>query len=95
MREFLDMNALAHQTVHNALLDNQIAVDQYPLWTMAGVDKDWLLVHAIEHKAWSVALSLSNPPDLDSVDFNDKAQTEDWLNNHALHHTQVALALGL
>lgn len=94
-REFLDLNALAHQTVHNTLLQVfQITVEQYPLFTMAGIDKDWLMVHAAEHTAWANALGLNIPPDLDAVDFDNKQEMEDWLNNHALAHTQVSIAIG-
>lgn len=94
-REFLDLNAIAHQTIHNTLLEAGFVVAQYPLYTMAGIDKDWLLVHASEHRAWSSVLSLGDPPDIDSANFDDQRAMDDWLTNHALHHSLVAQTLGL
>src|SRR5258708_37048172 len=95
MLEFLDLNALAHETIFTALLSTGVITDHYPIWTDGKIDRDWLLVHAAEHRAWSQALNLSNPPDIDEVDPEDQGQMSDWLQTHALHHQIVNEALGL
>lgn len=94
-REFLDLNALTHETVFQTLLGLGIITDHYPLFTMAGSVQDWLETHGAEHTAWASALGLPTPPDLVTVDLNDPSQAEDWLNNHALAHNLIALTLGL
>ena len=93
-QEFLDINAIEHQTVHNVLLEQGFAVAQYPLFA-TDINKDWLLVHAAEHRVWSNVLGLPNPPDLDSVDFENEVGAADWFNSHELHHLLVSFALGL
>lgn len=96
MREFLDLNAISHETIYNTLLGQLgVKIDHYPLWTMGGTDQDWLLIHDQEHKSISAVLSLGTPVDLDQVDFNNKSEVEDWLNNHALAHDQISQVLGI
>lgn len=95
MIEFLDLNALAHETIFTALLDLDFPTEHYPLWSDGKMNQDWLLTHAAEHRAWSSALSLNNAPDLDAVEPTDPDQMADWLNDHALHHQIVNEALGL
>lgn len=94
-REFLDLNAITHETVFQALLGQGTVTPHYPIFTMAEVPDDWLKVHYEEHIAWSIALGLDSPPDLQDVDLKDPQQAEDWMNNHALHHNLVAITLGL
>lgn len=96
LREFLDFNAIAHETIYNTLLGQfQIEVEHYPLFTMAGADKDWLFIHDREHKAIANALNLGLSPDLDTVNFKNQAESEDWLNNHADMHALINQVLGL
>lgn len=95
LAEFLDVNALAHETIFTAILDSGVVTDHYPLWTNGTIDPDWLQTHAAEHEAWSAVLGLSNVVELDQVDPEDPAQMADWFNDHALHHQRVNEALGL
>ena len=96
LREFIDLNAMVHETIFNTLLGTfQIMIEHYPLWSQKVDDKDWLLVHDKEHKAISDALNLGVPPDLNTVDFNDREQASEWLQNHYLLHQQINLVLGL
>lgn len=95
MREFLDANALAHETIFNTILATGVVMEHYPLWTMGGADQDWLLVHDSEHRAIANALSLGLPPDLAEVDFQDERAAQDWFNNHALQHDLINQTLGL
>jgi hypothetical protein len=95
MREFLDFNALSHETINNTLLSQGIVTEHYPLWTMAGADRDWALVHAQEHRAIANVLGLSLPVGLDFVDFNRQESANSWFENHALAHQDIDNALGL
>lgn len=93
-REFLDLNAYAHQTTHNALLEQGVTVEQYPMFTESA-DENWKEVHYAEHVAWNAALGVDTPPDLITVDLQDPQQAEDWLTNHEQLHQLVNEALGL
>lgn len=95
LSEFMDINALAHETIFTSILEAGVVVDHYPLTTDGKMNFDWLLTHATEHRAFSEVLGLNNAPDLDAVDPDDKAQMADWFNDHALHHQLVDEALGL
>lgn len=92
--QFLDMNALAHQTVHNALLQSGVVAEQYPMWT-DDADHDWREIHYAEHITWNVALGITTPPDLVEVDFENEDSASDWLNNHSALHLLVNQALSL
>lgn len=92
--EFLDLNALAHQTTHNALLEQGVTVEQYPMWTNEA-GNNWLNIHYAEHLAWNNALTLGTPPDLETVDLHDPFQVADWLTNHTALHALVNEELGL
>jgi hypothetical protein len=94
LNEFVDYNAAAHQEIFDTLLMNkQLLIDHFPL--NGEPNKDWLLTHDLEHKSMAIALVLNVPPDMDSVDFSDPAQSADWLNNHYLAHQDIASALGI
>lgn len=96
MREFLDANAIAHETIYNTLLGvNGVAIEHYPLWAPRGIDNDWLQTHAREHQAIADTLSLALPVDLDQVSVEDESQFYDWVANHADAHRQINDALGL
>jgi hypothetical protein len=94
MREFLDLNAMAHETIFQALLDMGIAIEHYPLQT-ENMTTDWLLTHNQVHTSEAIAMGIDQPTNLDSVDPADVEQMADWLNNHALDHQYKAQALGL
>ena len=95
MRDFLDANALAHETIFTALLLQGVVITHYPLWGPQGPDEDWVHTHASEHQAIADTLTLSVPVDIDEVDFKNPAAAEDWFNNHYLAHQQINEALGL
>lgn len=96
MREFLDANALAHETIYNTLLGvNGVVINHYPLWAPDGPDDDWLQIHDAEHKAIAVALGFGTPPDLDAVDFESAGAAQDWFNNHALQHSLIAITMNI
>lgn len=92
--QMLDVNALLHETVFTALLNTGVIVPHYPLW-IDRPDEGWLEVHYREHQSWSNALNLGTPPDLGTLDIQDEQQFQQWLVNHAGHHTIVSQALGL
>lgn len=94
VREFLDLNALNHQAVHNSLLSAGIVIEQYPMFSDT-ITATWQDVHYKEHLAWANALSLPVPPDLNNVDWGDESQVSDWKNNHSAAHSLIAQALGL
>lgn len=94
MADFLDTNALVHETVFGALLTQGIVTQHYPLW-IDKPDESWIDVHYREHLAWSSALNIGSPPDLGAVDFQNETAVQAWLVTHALHHELVSLALGL
>lgn len=93
-QEFFDLNALDHDTTHDALLRRGIIVEKYALEIDAPTD-DWKQVHYAEHTAWGVALNLGLPPDLSIVDFDDPSSANDWMALHVALHLQVNQALGL
>ena len=98
MRDFFDQNAMVHETIYNTLLGvYQIEIEHYPLWKedITEDDKDWLFVHDKEHKAISDAISGGTPPDLDTVDFSNQDQMNDWMDAHYLMHQQIEQVLGL
>lgn len=92
--EFLDLNAFAHQTTHNAFLSSGVTLEQYPMFT-EDAGENWKEIHYAEHLAWSNELTLGTPPDLVTVDLTDPTQSADWLTLHAEHHLLVNQALGL
>lgn len=95
-REMLDYNAVAHEAIFTAMLEQGLVISHYPLFTFGGEDDEWKLVHASEHEAIASALGISAPvADLEAVDFNDAEQYEGWISDHAMHHSQIASALGL
>lgn len=94
MGEFLDFNAMAHETTYGALLLNGVIVEHYPMFT-DDAGEDWKQIHYAEHLAWSDALTLGLPPDLSLVDLQDPLQANDWLTLHAAHHLLVNQSLGL
>lgn len=93
-QEFSDLNALDHDTTHDALLRLGIVVEKYAL-AVDELNDDWKQVHFAEHTAWGVALNLGLPPDLSEVDFDDRSQTDDWMQLHTALHIQVNQVLGL
>lgn len=95
-QEFIDLNAVDHETIYNALLSqNQIVIDHYPLWSPDGVTDDWLFLHAREHNSISFALLLSAPVDLDTLDTKDAEASNFWMQNHLLAHQLIIQSLGL
>lgn len=94
VQTFLDVNAIAHETIFGEFLRGGIVLEHYPLWTPE-LSQDWLDIHYREHLAWSVELGLPLPPDLSAVDFNDEPAFESWVYLHALQHQLVANALGV
>lgn len=95
MREFLDLNALAHETIYNTMLATGTIITHYPLWAPLGIDDDFLSTHNAEHKEIANVLGLPLPPDLDQVDIQDQVSASDWFENHALLHSLIAAALGI
>ena len=95
MREFLDANALAHETIFNTLLSTGVVITHYPLWGPQGPDEDWLHTHGSEHQAIAGALALPLPVDIDEVDFKNESQAQAWFENHALAHQLINETLGL
>ena len=93
VQNFLDMNAMDHETIYEALMRkfNQ-SVPHYSLWTESGISEDWLLLHDQEHRAISDLLTLYMPVDLTNLDANN---VNDWVNDHVLAHSQINQALGL
>lgn len=94
MPQFMDLNALAHETVFTALLAGGAVVQHYPLWSDAP-SPDWLDVHFQEHLSWSVELSLALPPDLSVLDMENEQAVRAWLANHYLHHLVVSQVMGI
>ena len=94
-QEFLDLNALDHNTIHNTLLGLGFTTEQFPLWLEGKPGPDWLFIHDRMHKAECIALGLPTPPDLVDVNFDDAQQSEDWFNNHSLLHSLETQALGI
>lgn len=92
--EFMDRNALLHETVFNTLLSAGVITAHYPLWEHEP-SADWLEIHYREHLAWSVELNLPTPPDLGSLDIKNSTAVNTWLYNHAQHHDLVSQALKL
>jgi hypothetical protein len=92
--EFLDSNAHAHQSVHNALLGLGLSTPQYCL-NYAAVDHDFMMLNAAELRAWGSSLGISPPTDLDTVDPQDKGAMRDWVNNQYLFLSQVTQALNI
>jgi hypothetical protein len=96
LREMLDFNALAHETIFGALLDTGVIIPHYPLFTMAGEDQDWRLVHAAEHRAIADALAISGPStSFEDVNFHNQEEYDGWVSDHAAHHSLIAEALGI
>lgn len=95
IQQFFDLHALVHQTENNAMLTLGYSIPVYPLWTDGVADKDWLLIHAGEHRARDVALALGTTPDLDSVDFGNPDDAAVWFYNHRLQHALEDQSLGL
>ena len=94
--QFLDMNDLAHETIYGALMEQiQTVSEHYPLFTTGGITEDWLNLHAQVHASIAVTLGLSLPVDLDTLDVKDRAQAEDWQQNHTFAHQQIEQALNL
>jgi hypothetical protein len=94
--QFLDMNALSHETIYGALMEQfQTVSEHYPLFTTGGITEDWLNLHAQVHTSIATVLGLALPVDLDTLDAKDRAQAEDWQQNHTFAHQQIEQALGL
>ena len=94
-QEFLDLNALDHETIYNTLLGLGFTVEHYPLWLDGKPSHDWLFLHDRMHQAECSVLGLPTPPDLVDVNFDDPGQADDWFNNHELLHTLETQALGI
>jgi len=94
VHEFLDYNALAHQSIHSALLERGFVTSQFPL-TYDAIDHDFLRTNAAECRDWADAIGLGLPPDLSTVDPDNRSEMLDWLNNYQNFMTQVSFALGL
>ena len=94
VHEFLDMNALAHQTIHNALLEQGSVTPQWPL-TYDTLDHDFLQLNAAECRAWASVLSLSLPANISTVDPEDGGAMRDWFNDYELFVRQVTASLNL
>lgn len=96
MIQFLDINALAHETIYGALMEQlQVVSEHYPLFTTGGITEDWLTLHDSVHQSIARALGLSVPVDLDTLDVKNRAQADDWKQNHTLAHQQIEQALNL
>lgn len=88
LRLFLDLNAIAHESIVQGLTT---VIDHSPMF--GAPDQDWAFRHDREHRAIAAALGITAPPDLSVVDFaNDSS--EDWLLYHKQHHDLISLAQG-
>lgn len=95
VKEFVDLNAMAHETIYNTLTGTLgITIEHYPLFS-GDDDQNWAFVHDKEHKAISDALNLGLPPDLSTVNWKDVEESSDWLQDHYLMHQQIAQILGI
>lgn len=94
LREFLDLNAIEHDSVNDAIFDSGQEVDAMPL-IADRPNQDWQFIHEEQHRQWSIALNLAQPPDLSGIDFANPVQFDDWIAAHAQHHSLVRSALGL
>lgn len=93
--EFIDLNALAHEQVFEALLRQGIVTEHYPLWTSGEMDQDWMTNNAKELTEWGAALNIPVPMDVSTVDLENEGQMRDWLNSNASFLSQVSQTLGI
>lgn len=94
VHEFLDNNALAHQSIHNALLEQGFVTPQWPL-TYEAIDHDFLELNAAECRAWAGVLNLTVPANISTVDPEDAAAMADWFNDYQLFLARAAAQVGL
>jgi hypothetical protein len=96
---FFDGNALSHIAINSAFMRGGVVLQQSPLWT-EGANKDWLMMHAEEHRMWSRTLGIADLPGadattLETLDVNDPDAVAAWQDYHYQHTALVAQALGL
>ena len=94
VRLFLDDNALAHQSIHNALLEQGFVTPQFPL-TYEAIDHDFLELNAAECRAWGSVLNISTPSEISTVDPEDESAMLDWFGDYQLFLARVSAAVGL
>lgn len=94
VRVFLDENDLAHQSIHNALLERGLVTVRYPL-TYEAIGEDFLQLNAAECRAWADVLSLPVPVNISTVDSENTPAMLDWLNDYQLFLARASAAVGL
>lgn len=57
--------------------------------------KDWLTVHQRLHQAEYGAAGLSELPDLSTVNFHDRGQFYQWMQDHQAIHDAIESSLGI
>jgi hypothetical protein len=95
LREFFDMNTIAHEEIFGALLESGIIIEHYPLDADPTDYHDWAFVHDKMHRAEADALGLAGTVDLSQIDFGNAEQASAWAQDHYLLHQLEAQALGI
>jgi hypothetical protein len=94
---FLGANELLHQQISKSIIGKGLSVQNLPLMDSPETNKNWLQDHYLMHQQefQSLGLSIDNLPDLSVVDFKNKEQYDDWMENHATVHAYINQVLGI
>ena len=94
VKEFIDLNSMAHETIFDRILSKGKISEHVPLFTDE-ISPDWLMTHAQAHKDESIAMGLAPTVGLDTLYLDSPEQVGDWISSHYLDHQYKALFLGL
>lgn len=95
--QFCMEHEIAHQTIAEQIaINSAIAIDHIPLSDADKAKMDWLLSHQTIHfQIYNATSMTTGLPDLASVDFNDDAQSVNWMLLHSQVHQDIMTTLGL
>ena len=93
---FTFAHGMDHDTVFTKMLTLNFIPAYYPLYDFPKEQNDdYLFLHNEVHKSNAIFLNISGVPDLSTVDFSDRNQVSDWMNEHQAVHIAENTALGL
>lgn len=91
-KTFMDIHALDHQSINNALLSQGLIIPFLPIGSENDLTEVWLEIHDRIHKGIDENLNIENV-DFSFLDMNDRQSYEDWLESHADQHDLYLQAL--